>query len=113
MWSLAPGVLPASLTRLTLRGNGQSIHNGVIPASLRYFTLEETDFNEPLDGVSPDDSCLEEFVFKSAYEFNQSILPLPATLTSLDLRGAFTWNQPAPLWQQRFPCLQRLCLPED
>ena len=113
MWSFEPGVLPASLTHLTVRGNGQSILHGVIPSSLRYFKLEETDFNAPLDGVFPTDSCLEEFVLESAYDFDQSILPLPATLTSLDLRGAFTWNQPAPPWKLHFPRLQRLRLPED
>lgn len=113
MWSLEPGVLPQSLTHLTLRGNGQSIQHGVIPSSLRYFKLEETDYNAPLDGVFPNNSCLEEFVLESAYDFDQSILPLPATVTSLDLRGAFIWNQPAPRWKLHFPCLQRLRLPGD
>jgi len=112
-WSLQPGVLPASLIRLTLDGNGQSIPRGVIPASLRYFKLEESDFNEPLDGVFPADSCLEEFVLEAVYEFNQSILPLPATLTSLDMRGAAVWNQPALQWKLHFPRLQRLQVHKD
>ena len=105
---LRPGALPPTLRTLTVyRGYNQSsaFPPRVLPSQLEELRIEDTGWNFPLHGVFAPDSELRVFDVQGNY--NQSLAPLPATLTEIDLSGS-RWN--FDLSALAFPLLRTLKL---
>ena len=89
---LKPGTLPSSLRTLTLyRGYNESsaFSQRALPAQLQELRIEDTSWDHSLSGVFEPGSELKNFDVQGM--FNESLSPLPSTLTELDLSGS-RWN---------------------
>ena len=105
---LKPGALPPSLRTLTVyRGYHESsaFPQRVLPAQLEELRIEDTAWDYSLSGVF--ESASELRVFDVQGMFSQSLAPLPATVTEIDLSGS-RWN--FDLGTLNFPLLKMLKL---